>query len=355
MEKTVILVMVIIILLLVCSRHRWKRLAKERSIDFLEADKKTEAPHRCFACREKGERGLCSQSLDTACGAPSVCRKNETVLRYQDIPHWPCEGFTRRELERGFANAEFQMYLHFYVAADTERLAGGEALCRWEHPERGVLAPAEFLPALIREGMLEQLDHLMLESACALLAELHRKQIDDFFVLCNFSDATVQREEFIDRCEFILKRHEFRRERLVFELGREAVLQCSGPGGQRLWNLRESGIRFALGRISQNFMALLGLRRVMVDVLVFDPCMMEALGTDTGNVFLRSIIQAGHELGCRVFATGVERSEQASALQVIGCDLMQGYCFGKPLPAREAAKLLYTQMESKNKTILAVN
>lgn len=239
----------------------------------------------------------------------------------------------REDVRRAFAQREFQMYLQCYVEAGTHRVLGGEALARWNHPQKGLLLPGDFLPLLEQEGAIGRLDYLCLQDACAFLENLAAEGVEDFFLSCNFSRATLSAPDFPDRCWQILDSYDFPRELLIVALTEDQPLQ--EVGRQNILALRELGLRVMMSDSGQGFSALSRLQEPAIAGLKLGKDLVDRLFTPGGRAVIQAMIQAGHQLGMTILATGVEGEDQAQALQAMHCDVLQGYCFSYPMPARE--------------------
>ena len=270
-------------------------------------------------------------SARTACraGKPLQLCTDEALRAFLE------ERELRGQLERGFEHEEFRLYTQFYIDAKTGRPAGGKALSRWEHPDKGLLLPGQFLPCMEREGAVRRLDLYAVRQSCAFLEELDRAGLGPFFLCCSLSRETVLSEDFTEQCRELLARRAFPREQLVLELPEAELLE------ERAAALRGLGVRLAAGGFGRDVSAF--LKGPRPDILTLHRSLVDALGSDGGDTVLRAMIRLGHELGCEVFAVGAEREEQFLALRELGCDMVQGYCLHTPIPAWEAEKQLVRQ------------
>lgn len=247
----------------------------------------------------------------------------------------------RGQLERGFEHEEFKLYLQFYVDTKTGRPAGGKALSRWEHPDKGLLLPGQFLPCMEKEGAVHRLDLYAVEQSCAFLEELDRAGLEPFFLCCSLSKETVLTENFAGQCREVLERYRFPREMLVLELPEDMAEQNPGSTDAQITALRDLGVRLAAGGFGRDVSAFLAGQRP--DILILSRVLIDAMGSGAGDTVLRTMIRLGHKLGCEVLAVGAEHVEQFHMLREMDCDMVQGYCLYTPIPAWEAEKQLIWQ------------
>ncbi len=303
-------------------------------------------------CRLKdGDWDLDGRLLHVSQAARSACREDLDYKVCTDswIRQFREERKLQGEIKRGLENQEFQLYIQFYADAATGRIAGGEALARWGHPEKGVLPPGSFIPLMERAGLMEQLDFYSLDQACGFLERLHQVGMEDFFMSCNFSPATLKEEGFMDRCSQIIKTRQFDRGRLIFQVPKKAFNEELPVVIKYVRQLKDMGIRVAMDDIGEGFTAFADINKYMPDVLQLDKRLVDLLGTDAGNAIVKAMVQVSHELGIMVMAEGAQEKDQAGLLRDMGCDIIQGFWFYRPIPAWEAVRKLLEQSADAGK------
>lgn len=241
-------------------------------------------------------------------------------------------------IDRAFERNEFQLYLQFYVDSNSLKILGGEALSRWNHPQRGVLQPDEFIPLMEREKMIGRLDYYCLGKVCEFLDMLEKEGVDAFFVSCNFSRETFSSADFIDNVRQIIKKYAFPKELLIFEITESATARNVSQLQHNISALKEFGVRVALDDFGEGFTSFYDLHRYPVDGIKLDKGLIDYITTPSGRAILKAMIQVGHELNMTILAEGVESQEQVDALRQLGCDVIQGYRFYHPMPWWEAQK-----------------
>lgn len=239
-------------------------------------------------------------------------------------------------IDQAFAQKEFQLYIQFYVDAQTLKVVGGEALSRWKHPQKGVLLPNVFIPLMEREKMISRLDYYCLKEVCFFLESLLEKGVDTFFVSCNFSRETFAAADFAQKIQEILNGFTFPRELLILEITESVSVKNTGQIQQNIIELKKFGVRVALDDFGEGFTSFYDLQKYPIDGIKLDKGLVDHIMTPSGASILKAMIQVGHELNMTILAEGVETDEQVRALQEIHCDVIQGFRFSHPLPRWEA-------------------
>ena len=264
-------------------------------------------------------------------------------------------GFTGRNLMReshrlrqAVDGAELRTQYQPVVDLLSGRLVGAEALVRWQHPQRGLLPPAAFLPVAESSGLVVPLGHLVLQQACRTAAQWRRQTPGgrDLHVAVNVSGRQLADPRFATLVQHALLDSGLPADGLLLELTETALADSSSAVDTALHQVRRLGVRLALDDFGTGYASLAYLRRFHPDVIKLDRCFVNDLGGATGtsrdHVLAANIIDLGLRLGCDLVAEGIERPDQARALISMGCRLGQGYLFSAPRPAQEITHLLNT-------------
>jgi diguanylate cyclase (GGDEF)-like protein/PAS domain S-box-containing protein len=231
----------------------------------------------------------------------------------------------RRALDVG---GELMLEYQPIFAADGRAVAGAEALVRWEHPERGRLAPDIFIGVAEERGLIEKLGEWVLEEACRMLA---RTTIP--WVAVNVSPVELKSRRFVDRVIEQLQQLGIDPTRLQLEITEGVLLDTSEATEAGLTRLRAAGIRLALDDFGTGYSSLNYLRRYNVDKLKIDRSFVGQLGESTdAEVIVRTIIDLARSLNMKVTAEGVATERQRDYLMALGCHELQGYLLSQPLP-----------------------
>jgi diguanylate cyclase (GGDEF)-like protein len=236
----------------------------------------------------------------------------------------------RRAIERN------ELVLHHQPKVDLEgEVAGAEALVRWQHPERGLILPSEFLPAAEHTGLIRPLTRWVLETALRHCATW-RREGRDLSVAVNLSAANLADAELPDDVGRLLRRAGLPAHRLTLEITESTAMADPVRARGVLQRLSALGVSLSIDDFGTGHSSLDYLRRLPVDELKIDRSFISDMDGDPNDeVIARSTIELGHNLGLRVVAEGVESEETLAWLSAAGCDLVQGYAVSAPLPADE--------------------
>jgi diguanylate cyclase (GGDEF)-like protein/PAS domain S-box-containing protein len=225
-----------------------------------------------------------------------------------------------------------ELRLHYQPLLDSTTLAieGFEALLRWEHPERGFISPAEFVPVAEECGLIGALGQWVLETACAEAASWSRP----WRVAVNLSPAQFHQRHLAATIRAILNQAGLAPSRLELEITEGILIDDAERALATLRELKALGVRIALDDFGTGYSSLSYLRRFPFDKLKIDASFVQALG-DGGeaDAIVRAIVALGRSLSLHITAEGVETPEQLRLLRAQDCDEVQGFLLGRPLPA----------------------
>jgi len=235
-----------------------------------------------------------------------------------------------------------QLVLHYQpLVAGDWRVFGFEALLRWDSPGVGLLPPARFLKVAEEFGLIADIDHFVLDSACKQARAWLDAGFKAFSIAVNVSAMQMQRADFVEYVRATLARFDLPSHCLELELTENMTTENVERMIATMQALKAIGVRLSLDDFGTGYSSLNYLRHFPIDTLKIDRSFVHDIAIDAGAANIcRSVITIGHELGMRVLAEGVETAEQVDYLQRNGCDAYQGYWFGKPVPVDEAERLL---------------
>jgi diguanylate cyclase (GGDEF)-like protein len=232
-------------------------------------------------------------------------------------------------IERG------ELVLHYQPVFDvrTRAVVGAEALVRWQHPERGLILPGGFVPVAEQSDLVITLGAAVLDAACEQLATWSNAGLPPMSIAVNVS-ARQLRQGMSDHVAAALRSAGADPSRLVLELTETAALDDLDRMAAALGEIRRMGVRWAIDDFGTGYCSLTYLSRLPVDTLKIDKTFVQSTAAADDSI-VGAIIAMAHGLGMTVIAEGVERPEQLSSLSARGCDLVQGFLLGPPLPAEQ--------------------
>jgi diguanylate cyclase (GGDEF)-like protein/PAS domain S-box-containing protein len=250
------------------------------------------------------------------------------------------EADLRRALEAG------ELFLVYQPTFDlaSGQVVGAEALARWQHPTRGLVPPTEFIPLAEASGLIRPLGAWVLREACRQAAEWQRSTAHrdkPLALSINLSGRQLQVPEVVDDVSTALRESGLQPDSLVLEMTESVLMDDDENVLAILRRLKELGARLAIDDFGTGYSSLSYLHRFPVDMLKIDRSFVERLSHASDNAELaRTIVRLGQSLQLVTVAEGVEDSAQFLALRRMGCDVGQGYYFGKPMPSEEISRLL---------------
>jgi diguanylate cyclase (GGDEF)-like protein/PAS domain S-box-containing protein len=257
---------------------------------------------------------------------------NERALRWVRM-----QTETRRALERG----EFQVHYQPKVELATGRICGFEALLRWQHPEKGLIPPAEFIPVLEETGLIVPAGEWVMRTACAQIKAWREAGLPSSPIAVNLSARQFQQKGLEDSICRVLRESAVAPPLLQFELT-ESLLMADPEGAARtLLGLKELGVRLSVDDFGTGYSSLAYLKRFAVNELKIDRVFIRDIVADPDDAAITlAIINLAHSLDLEVVAEGVETEAQVNFLRSHGCDQMQGYYFAAPRTADDCTRAL---------------
>ncbi|WP_323942233.1 sensor domain-containing protein [Aeromonas caviae] len=242
------------------------------------------------------------------------------------------------QLPLAIKSAELTAVYQPIICTHSNRLHGAELLCRWPHPEFGMISPDEFIPLAEELGLIGQLGQLMLELGSAQLA---RWQVaaPDLVLSINLSPLQFRDPELCPQIFDCIARHGLAPWQLELEITEGVLMENADEIESNLASLIEAGFQLAIDDFGTGYCSLAYLPRLQVATLKLDKSFTQGLATNQATTaIVRSVIGLGHELGIKITAEGVETPEQQAWLVQVGCDRLQGYLFSRPLPPADFAR-----------------
>lgn len=247
------------------------------------------------------------------------------------------ESSLRRALERQ------EMLLHYQPRIDlsTGQITGMEALVRWQHPDLGLVPPAEFIPLAEETEVIIPLGEWVLHAACLQSKNWKKDGYRLIPVAVNLSPRQLRHQDLVEVVERVLKDTNLEPSHLELELTESVLLENIETAIGTLRQLQKMGIQIAIDDFGTGYSSLSYLKRFPINCLKIDRSFVADIPTDPDNAaIVKAIITLAHSLNLKVIAEGVETMKQLEFLRSMGCHEMQGYLFSKPVPADQATRLL---------------
>jgi EAL domain-containing protein (putative c-di-GMP-specific phosphodiesterase class I)/DNA-binding response OmpR family regulator len=247
------------------------------------------------------------------------------------------------DLRRAVERSEFTLHYQPIVSLDDLAVTGFEALVRWQHPEHGLLQPAEFIPLAEETGLVVGIDRWVLREACRQARAWQEQFPADpqLGIHVNVSARELQGSVLVGEVQAALEETGLSPASLTLELTESVLLHDADAAIAVFQELRGLGVRLAIDDFGMGFSSLSYLRRLPVDEVKIDRSFVAGVATGTEEWTLaRGIIRLVHSLGLETVAEGVERADQVAHLRTLGCRLAQGYYFARPMNAEAITGLL---------------
>ena len=236
---------------------------------------------------------------------------------------------------------QFVLYYQPRVDARSGALCSMEALLRWNHPQRGLVPPLEFIPLAEANGLILRIGELVMDKACAQLAAWRATGVPLVPVSINVSPMQFARGEVHRQLQVCLERHDTPPALIEVEITESAMMGDQDHIIAQLAAIRALGVKLHVDDFGTGYSSLSQLQKLKMDVLKVDRAFTAALGQSSeGQVFFQAIVSMAHALGMSVVAEGVETAAQLRILQELECNEVQGYYIARPMPAAQMAALL---------------
>lgn len=246
--------------------------------------------------------------------------------------------FIEENMQAAITERQFQMYLQPKYSISNNRIVGAEALVRWKHPERGMIYPNEFIPIIEENGFIRNVDYYIWGEACRFVKRCVVDGIEACPISVNVSRNHLQGDEFIEVLDNLIRLNGIGKEYLELEITETVNDQQISEMSNRL---KEKGFTLLMDDFGSGYSSLSILLETPFDVIKIDKKFMDnMMVSEKGKLILAQVVSMADKLGLGLLAEGVETKEQVEVLRNIGCDIVQGYYYAKPMPAEEFYELL---------------
>lgn len=249
------------------------------------------------------------------------------------------------ELWHAIEHREFRVFYQPIVSMETGRIIGCEALVRWQHPQRGRVSPAEFIPLAEETGLIMPIGEWVLRTACAQNKAWQDSGLPPLWVAVNLSAHQFRRKDLGKTIAQILQEISLEPQYLKLELTESNAMENAEETTKTLRELREIGVQLAIDDFGTGYSSLSYLKRFPIDDLKIDRSFVMSITTDPDDAAIATaVITLAHSLKLQVIAEGVETEEQLAFLGSHQCDAAQGYLFSRPTSAESFAELLQSRV-----------
>lgn len=241
-----------------------------------------------------------------------------------------------KELRNALKQQELQAYYQPIVDLKTGRVCGVETLVRWQHPERGMIMPAKFIPFAEQSELIQEITENVLQQACEAFPLWKHLVTEPFYVSVNLSARDFRRKDFMTRLERILDVTGMSPKNIAFEVTEGTIMEDAKRTALTLASCREKGASIFIDDFGTGYSSLSYLSKLPLDILKIDRSFVTDMVTNGHDLMIATAtINLAHALNLQVVAEGIETVEQKQLLTILGCDKAQGYYFAKPMPMKE--------------------
>jgi diguanylate cyclase (GGDEF)-like protein len=264
-------------------------------------------------------------------------------IKVQSLERLSLESSLRRALERD------EFFLHYQAKLDfrTGRITGVEALLRWQHPDLGMVSPAQFIPLAEETGLIVPIGRWVLQTACAQNVAWQREGLPPVCMAVNLSARQFADEGLLEDIAAALEQSGMKPDLLELELTESMVMQSPAEASRLLAAIKRLGVRIAIADFGVGYASLAQIKRFPIDTLKLDRSFIRDIAKNAEDrAITEAVIAMGKTLSLTVVAEGVETQEQQTYLLDHACDAMQGFYFSRPVPQEEFASFLRQHVAS---------
>ncbi|MBV9868758.1 MAG: EAL domain-containing protein [Abitibacteriaceae bacterium] len=262
----------------------------------------------------------------------------DNAMHEQAVARLHLEADLRQALER----EEFEAHYQPIMQLDNNRVIGFEALVRWQHPERGLISPAVFIPVAEETGLIMQVDRWVLRAACQRLAAWQQEFPAEppLTVSVNLSGRHFGHPDLIKDIKRVLQETQLNPATLKLEITESAIIDNPQSAASVLQQLQALGVQLSIDDFGTGYSSLSYLHRLPFNTLKIDRSFVREMSNSDAGEIVRTIIALAHNLNLDVVAEGIETPEQVAQLKILDCEYGQGFLFSKPLNIQAAQSLL---------------
>ena len=244
-------------------------------------------------------------------------------------------------LRKALANQQFLLYFQPKIRLSAKKIMGAEALIRWEMKTGEFIPPSEFIPVAEKNGMIVPIGEWVLETACAACRALQVSGHTNVHIAVNVSALQLNQPNLADHVSGVLERYKISPKNIELEITETLIMSNPEKAIENLNKLKQIGFIIALDDFGTGYSSLAYLQKLPIDYVKIDISFIRhILVSPNDKVMVKTIIDMAHNLGLQVIAEGVEEEGQAELLEQLGCDVVQGFLFGHPMPEKDFLRLI---------------
>jgi EAL domain-containing protein (putative c-di-GMP-specific phosphodiesterase class I) len=287
--------------------------------------------------------------------AKQAGRNNFQVFASEMSTFFPERLLFENDLRRAVGRNEFELHYQPKVDIHSGRVVGMEALVRWRHPKKGLIAPNDFIPLAEDTGLIVPIGRWVIEEACAQNKAWQDAGFAKVGVAVNISGVQFRQKDLLDTIAHALAASGLPPEYLEVEITESVVMQNASEAIVTLEKLSQMGVQVSIDDFGTGYSSLSYLKRFPIDKLKIDRSFIRDISSDMDDAaIVRATIGLAHNLRLKVIAEGVESEDQLQFLDSLGCDEYQGYLKSKPVPAHEFERHLQSEAKQPGPATLKV-
>ena len=288
-----------------------------------------------------GTRDLLDKSYKALAKAQKEGTGRVRVYSKEVKAHDYDELILHNEIHEALEKNQFEVYFQPIVDGFSKEVVSAEALIRWNHPQYGIIAPNIFIPIMEKTGFIIEIGKFVLEEVLKQQKRWELFKFKTIDVAINITLLEINTKNFVENVAKQLQQHQIDPSLIKFEITEGSAMISEESTRKHFWDLKKLGVGISLDDFGTGYTSFAYLKKFPSDVVKIDKTLIDYILTNKEDQrIVRAMIELGHNLGMRVVAEGIENDRMYELLKSYGCDFMQGYYFGKPLPVFEFQKLL---------------
>lgn len=245
------------------------------------------------------------------------------------------------DLRRAMDDNQFKIYYQPQINIETNEVVAMEALIRWQHPERGLISPSEFIELAEETHLIKEIGDWVLENACAELKRWRDMGLTNVRIAINVSSIQLEQDNFVEKVIGILRKNDIPGDHLEIEITENTLMHDTDDGIQKLTELSSHDIKIAIDDFGTGYSSLNYLKRLPIDTLKIDQSFIRDMSnSEEDSSIIKAIIAMAKGLNLNIISEGVETQAQLEQLKAWRCKNMQGFLFGRPMPDSQAVDML---------------